>query len=253
MARPRRAPTTHKAAAGAVYWQRGDVTPKFIPVNIVNRGFTDGSLRTLSLTLGTPVAPLGNGTALGYPGTATLTINGSIPGAPVIQHPNTATATQGTAFVGRIDASASPTSYAASGLPDGLSVNASTGKISGTPTGYGVSNVTLSATNAAGTGTATLTLTVHERKPAITSAATDTAQVGQPYSYQIVATGGTPLTYAVSGLFDGLAVDANTGQITGTARGFRPPHAHPARHERRRDHHADARADGQSPHAGHHQ
>ena len=48
----------------------------------------------------------------------------------------------------------------ATGLPAGLSVASGTGLISGTPTAAGTSTVTLSATNAGGTGNATLTLTI---------------------------------------------------------------------------------------------
>ena len=53
-----------------------------------------------------------------------------------------------------------PSSYGATGLPAGLSVNSGTGLISGTPTRAATSTVTLSATNSGGTGTATLTLTI---------------------------------------------------------------------------------------------
>jgi hypothetical protein len=66
-------------------------------------------------------------------------------------------------FTYQIVATGSPTSYGATGLPTGMSVNTSTGLISGTPTGMttpSTINVTLSATNTAGTGYGTLTLTV---------------------------------------------------------------------------------------------
>src|SRR5207245_2339105 len=55
----------------------------------------------------------------------------------------------------------SPTSYNATGLPSGLTVNTTSGLISGTPTVAATSNITLSATNAGGTGTKTLTLTIN--------------------------------------------------------------------------------------------
>lgn len=54
----------------------------------------------------------------------------------------------------------SPTSYSAVGLPSGLIINASNGLITGIPTPAGTYYITLSAINATGTGTQSLTLTV---------------------------------------------------------------------------------------------
>ncbi len=59
-----------------------------------------------------------------------------------------------------IAASNSPTNYGVLGLIPGLTVNSSTGVISGTPTMPGVYPMTLTASNASGTGYAPLTLTV---------------------------------------------------------------------------------------------
>jgi hypothetical protein len=54
----------------------------------------------------------------------------------------------------------SPSSYGASGLPPGLSVNTSTGHITGNPTTAGTYNSTISATNSVGTGYASVTWVV---------------------------------------------------------------------------------------------
>jgi hypothetical protein len=63
----------------------------------------------------------------------------------------------------QVVADGSPTGYAASGLPAGLSVNPVTGELSGTPTAA-TSEVgtlaTIAASNAGGTGTATITVTI---------------------------------------------------------------------------------------------
>lgn len=59
-----------------------------------------------------------------------------------------------------ITATNSPTLYGAIGLPTGLTVNASNGLISGIPTPAGTYYITLSASNSAGSGTKSLTLTV---------------------------------------------------------------------------------------------
>jgi hypothetical protein len=88
-----------------------------------------------------------------------LVISSAPLGIPAITA-STAAATVGVAFSYQIQATNSPTSYGATGLPSGLSINTGSGLISGTPTAAGQYSISLSATNSAGTGIATLTLTV---------------------------------------------------------------------------------------------
>lgn len=83
--------------------------------------------------------------------------------APAITSALTASGTTGRSFSYQITASHNPTSYSAKGLPAGLTVNARTGRISGTPQSAGTTKVTIGATNASGTGTATLAITIQRR------------------------------------------------------------------------------------------
>ncbi|MFM8810002.1 MAG: putative Ig domain-containing protein, partial [Chthoniobacterales bacterium] len=109
---------------------------------------------------------------------------------PVITSALTATATNGVAFVYQITTDNNPpaTAFAAAPLPAGLTVNGSTGLISGTPTASGTFNVTISATNAGGTDTETLVLTV-----------TQTGQTFSAWSGGLSNTPSLQLKYAIGG------------------------------------------------------
>jgi uncharacterized protein (DUF1800 family) len=74
----------------------------------------------------------------------------------------------GPAFNYQIQASARPTSYDASNLPPGFAINPATGLITGTPATPGEWLVTLTATNAKGSGSAFLQLTVIDAGGGIT-------------------------------------------------------------------------------------
>ena len=150
-------------------------------------------------------------------GTATLLINLSEPivGAPVITSSIGAIALRGTAFTYQISANSSPTSFNATGLPGGLSINTATGLISGTPNvTAGTFIVTLSATNSTGTGTATLVITL-SAAPIITSTLTGTATRGTAFTYQIAADS-SPASFNATGLPGGLSINTATGLISGT-------------------------------------
>ncbi|MFM6128063.1 MAG: putative Ig domain-containing protein, partial [Sphaerospermopsis kisseleviana] len=142
------------------------------------------------------VVPAANGTVsvditreqgtYGHLNAMAISIISSVPTTPSITSALTATATGGSFFSYQITANSSPTSYDATGLPSGLSINTTTGLISGTPSQNGVFNVTLSATNAGGPVSATLVLTVTATIPVITSSSSASGVAGFPFQYQII-------------------------------------------------------------------
>lgn len=81
--------------------------------------------------------------------------------APVINSVLTLTAVSGTQVNYQITATNNPTSYNATGLPVGLNINSATGLITGTSTVTGIFNVTLTATNSGGSGSALLVTTIN--------------------------------------------------------------------------------------------
>ena len=84
---------------------------------------------------------------------------------PVITSALATSATTGKLFSYQITASNSPSSYGATGLPGGLGLNTVTGLISGTPSSTGSFSSGIAATNASGTGSATMTITVVAPSP----------------------------------------------------------------------------------------
>ena len=109
--------------------------------------------------------PAGTDAAIALNTTAWLTggSNGT-PDGVTVTNPGPQTGTVGTAVGLQISASDSAggtLSYRATGLPAGLSINASTGRISGTPTTAGTSQVTVTATDSTGpSGSASFTWTI---------------------------------------------------------------------------------------------
>jgi hypothetical protein len=79
---------------------------------------------------------------------------------PVITSATSQTVARDQPLSYQITATNSPVSFGATPLPAGLSLNTTTGVISGSPTASGTVNTMLSATNGAATGTATLTWTI---------------------------------------------------------------------------------------------
>ena len=145
------------------------------------------------------------------PLTITITL-----GAPVVTSPATASGAVASPFSYQITATNSPTSFNASGLPAGLTVNTASGLISGTPTASGSFSVTVSATNATATASQPVTFSIAIGPPVLTSAGSATTSVGAAFFFQITATN-SPTSFSASGLPPGLTVDTTTGIISGSA------------------------------------
>src|SRR6202522_4437910 len=113
-------------------------------------------------------------------------------------------------------------SYKATGLPAGLSINSTTGVISGTTKTAGTSSVTVTGTDSTGpSGSATFTWNVGTtaNTVTVTNPGSQTGTVGTAASLQIAATdsaSGQTLTYAATGLPAGLSIGSSTGLISGT-------------------------------------
>ena len=145
---------------------------------------------------------------------------------PSITTPAAQTSTVGQAASLAINASdpnGDALTYSASGLPAGLSINASSGFISGTPTTAGASSVTVTVNDGRGgiATTASFGWTVQAAAnipPSITTPAAQTSTVGQAASLAISASdpNGDALTYSASGLPAGLSINASSGLISGT-------------------------------------
>ena len=151
-------------------------------------------------------------------------ITGSSPvtSAPIITTIALATGTVGTAYSQILSATAGTAPYTwtvTSGtLPSGLTLSTS-GVISGTPTTYGSSSLTVKVTDSASANTTqSLAVTVNNAAISITSTTLTSGTVGTVYSQTLTANGGTaPYTWTVSAgtLPAGLALSAG-GVISGT-------------------------------------
>ena len=122
---------------------------------------------------------------------------------------------QGQPFSYQITALHSPNHFGASYLPSGLTINPTSGLISGIPTETGTFGVLITAMNACSSDTRTLVLTFSSGAPVITSGSTAYGSEGAPFSFQVTASG-SPTGYGAQNLPAGLSIDPVAGLISGT-------------------------------------
>jgi len=164
----------------------------------------------------------------GAAGSATFSWTVNAPGGNTVTvtNPGSQTSTTGSAVSLQIHATDSQSgqtlTYGASGLPAGLSINTSSGLISGTPTTSGSKSVTVTVsdtTGASGGATFSWTINVATNKVTVTSPGNQSSRVNRSLTLQIHATDsatGQTLTYSATGLPTGLHISASSGAISGT-------------------------------------
>ena len=185
---------------------------------------TTGLITARPTEEGTYTATIWAINAAGY-GSETLTVTVTPDPNPQITSPVTATATVGQPFSYQITATNSPTSYAAHGMirfdtmPDGLTFNASTGLVQGSPLLAGELQFIVRASNASGMDLKVVTVQV-AGNPAITpptvQPGTLNVTVGQPMSYQIQAVGALSYRINATPWPSWVRFDQTSGLISGT-------------------------------------
>lgn len=156
---------------------------------------------------------------------ATLSITVSAGGSIVITPASLPGAAVGTAYSQTLTASGGQAPYTWSistgSLPVGMTLNASTGLISGTPTLPGSATFTVVATDSIrATGQASFTIAIAASGTVtITTTSLPDATIGTAYSQTVTATGGTtPYSWSITSgtLPAGLMLNASSGVISGT-------------------------------------
>ncbi len=147
------------------------------------------------------------------PATLTITTTSPLPNGTVgVAYSQTLSATGGSPPYGW--------SISASSLPAGLSLNQSTGAITGTPTTAGSFNFTAQVSDTAkATASQAFSLTINAPALLITTTSLPNGTVGTAYSQTLAASGGaTPYSWslAVGSLPPGLSLSSATGTISGT-------------------------------------
>jgi PKD repeat protein len=156
----------------------------------------------------------------------TLTVNQpAFP--PVITSSPLTQAVVGVAYIYDVEASGDPApAFSLSTFPSGMTIDATSGLISWTPSNAGNFDVSVLASNTAGNDTQSFTISVQPAPslPVITSTPGIMATVGQDYLYDVEASGDPAPSFSLTASPPGMVIDSNTGLIqwTPTASGDFP-------------------------------
>lgn len=126
--------------------------------------------------------------------------------------------TYNTAYSDQVVATGSPTYTISSGtLPTGLSLNSSTGAVTGTPTYYGAYSFTIQAANETGSVTQSFSGAIN-RAPTWDDETLADANLSLAYSDGVTVTGYPSATFSITSgsLPNGLSLNSSTGAVTGT-------------------------------------
>jgi MYXO-CTERM domain-containing protein len=154
---------------------------------------------------------------------ATQNVNMNVTAAPTITSAAPPSGLVGVAYTHTFTATGSPATFtwsvSAGTLPAGLTLNATSGVLSGTPTALGASSFTVQCSNGVNPdATQAVNLSIGQA-PSITSGAPAPALMGVAYSHTFTASG-FPATFtwsvSVGTLPAGLALNASSGVLSGT-------------------------------------
>lgn len=220
-------PTYQIVASNPVVTSYAVVLPSVLPPGLA-LNTTTGAISGTPSASGNYATMLSASNAAGASGPFTLSFTVDPRFVPVVSAPLqaapvvTGTANQPITAIQIAASNPAILSYGATGLPAGLTVNAS-GQIVGTPTQSGDFPVTVSARNIIGTGSSATPVTIRinpDMVPAINSANTVALTANSAMTpYQITAQFGPITSYAVvapSVLPTGLSLNTASGVISGT-------------------------------------
>ncbi len=161
-------------------------------------------------------------TGPGGSGNATLTLyvnDAASAAAPAVYSAASARGFLNQTFTYSILATANPVLFSATNLPAGLTCNAQTGVISGSPTTAGTFTVPITVSTAGNTGTATLTFFIVAAPvpPVVTSALATSGTVGSPFALNVTtnvdpANGDQYAYVEATNLPDGLKIASTSNQ-----------------------------------------